>query len=379
MEGAVESTALDLVFVDFDEFQKMGRICRSPNELVLDDILHELKLYRLSDIDVNRSLLIFVSHRWIGGSRPDVNDSKFRLCCNGINLLKESMLASTEIRCYLWIDYSCIDQEGTPALELNHLKEIISVCDCVFTPVVDDNPGAWEFEHRRPDLYHDIRSPFWAHESAGYINRAWCRVEMLYAATIAVDESRKAAKLGLFKAGLLYHQREGRRPHFVYSNKEEARIWVLPPFQHSFFDRYDPTKGALTFPGDATIIVKLVEELRPYMRTIEPGYVGERADGLRHGRGKEQFKDGGVYEGEWFMDKIQGTGISRYANGNLYEGQWHQGKKHGLGKMRYSDGDVYEGSYVDGKRRGPGSLLKANGTLQCGIWEGFELINNEAL
>ena len=46
------------------------------------------------------------------------------------------------------------------------------------------------------------------------------------------------------------------------------------------------------------------------------------AHGLRNGKGRYQYPDGSVYEGEYKNDK-----------------------KHGKGKFLYSNGDTYEGSY----------------------------------
>ena len=45
-----------------------------------------------------------------------------------------------------------------------------------------------------------------------------------------------------------------------------------------------------------------------------------------HGKGKLEWPDGRVYEGEYEYDKKNGFGIFRWADGRRYEGYWANGK-----------------------------------------------------
>jgi len=46
----------------------------------------------------------------------------------------------------VWIDFSCLDQDGSPAEEVKQsLKKIISCCYLVVTPVVDETHGDWHY------------------------------------------------------------------------------------------------------------------------------------------------------------------------------------------------------------------------------------------
>ena len=40
-------------------------------------------------------------------------------------------------------------------------------------------------------------------------------------------------------------------------------------------------------------------------------------DGMKHGRGKYEFKDGSYYEGEWENNKISGAGKLYFPNHKL--------------------------------------------------------------
>lgn len=55
------------------------------------------------------------------------------------------------------------------------------------------------------------------------------------------------------------------------------------------------------------------------------------------------------YEGEWKKGKANGTGT--YTTSNVtYEGEWLADKQHGLGKEIWRAGDVYEGDFLFGMK-----------------------------
>ncbi|KAG5490379.1 hypothetical protein JKF63_00499 [Porcisia hertigi] len=97
-------------------------------------------------------------------------------------------------------------------------------------------------------------------------------------------------------------------------------------------------------------------------------YVGEFKDGKRSGKGRCQFTNGRVYEGEWREDEMNGTGTLRGAS-NLddfteYTGSFQSGIRSGpQGRCVYANGDVYDGSWAAGKRQGSGEWwLHRSGT-----------------
>jgi hypothetical protein len=49
------------------------------------------------------------------------------------------------------------------------------------------------------------------------------------------------------------------------------------------------------------------------------------------GSGVYTFVNGGVYDGEWKADKMQGKGTHRYLNGEGYVGDFVDGKMEGKG------------------------------------------------
>ena len=81
------------------------------------------------------------------------------------------------------------------------------------------------------------------------------------------------------------------------------------------------------------------------------------------GFGRFEWDDGQVYEGQWLHDRQHGEGRWFYCDGELdmpgtkhasYVGGWKDGKMSGKGRFEFWNGDVYEGEYADGKRHGEG-------------------------
>ena len=71
------------------------------------------------------------------------------------------------------------------------------------------------------------------------------------------------------------------------------------------------------------------------------------------GHGKLVMADGSYYEGEFEHGEIKGHGFRYNAlNGNTYSGEFLDGEFHGQGVMNYRDGSVYEGDWFRNKRQG---------------------------
>lgn len=74
-------------------------------------------------------------------------------------------------------------------------------------------------------------------------------------------------------------------------------------------------------------------------------YIGQKQNGLRHGRGKMLFEDGCIYEGEWECNQMSGQGIHYtphipgilfYPSGQVaYQGQWSHDQFNGSGTFYY--------------------------------------------
>jgi hypothetical protein len=50
---------------------------------------------------------------------------------------------------------------------------------------------------------------------------------------------------------------------------------------------------------------------------------------VKHGRGKEKFRNGDVYEGQYTNGRQNGFGSLISLNGGIYEGNFCNGLKHG--------------------------------------------------
>ena len=104
------------------------------------------------------------------------------------------------------------------------------------------------------------------------------------------------------------------------------------------------------------------------IRFEEGRYVGDVQGDIRHGWGKFTLWVGGVYEGSFYLNKMQGRGTFTYKNGDVYVGNWNEDVRSGFGKIDYKEGSSYEGSWTNDERSGAGTYYFENGDRYVGNW-----------
>ena len=347
---------------------------------------------------------------WDGRPHPDdMHHSKIALCKKGIKKLWQE-LAPQCGNCYIWLDFGCINQDKSPCAELKQLDKIIQVCDCVFTPIVEDEDDikrhldkknanshmeadqvATPSEDLQDDIAKHYNSKKWNGDEHAYLNRGWTRVEMFYASAIPIlsPDNNSALENGLdignkisqFKAGLHTALSTGRRPQFVYGTyqmKHHLPMRVLPPLLHSYFHRYNPMNGNLSVASDRTKISALVDELMPYLKFAVESYDGDYNDSSKkEGYGKCTYKNGDIYEGEFLDDKRSGIGTYYYADGCSYKGDWKEDKENGVGVFTYACGDVYKGEMMNGHFHGYGEIISVRGRSLKGTFDHDKFVKDE--
>lgn len=122
-------------------------------------------------------------------------------------------------------------------------------------------------------------------------------------------------------------------------------------------------------------------------------YNGEMKYGLLHGDGEFIWKDGTKYYGEFRNNEITGKGRyewtdkstytgyvkngmrhgeGKYVNkaeGVEYNGEWENGLRHGEGVLKYKNGSLYEGEWAYGQKSGKGKMTYASGNYYDGEWK----------
>ena len=92
-------------------------------------------------------------------------------------------------------------------------------------------------------------------------------------------------------------------------------------------------------------------------------YSGNFKNGLFHGKGRLEFKDGSVYEGEFENNEMNGYGKIFFKDGSIYQGNFKNNLRHGTGLSKSIDGITQRIVYQNGKFK---ETYKENFTV---LWE----------
>ena len=119
-------------------------------------------------------------------THPDTPyNEQYKICVSGLNKLISAHLSNFE-KIYIWLDYSCLDLRPEMidlTLSKLSLTTIMSCCDCIYTPIVDNNVN-WEYPTEIIHFYEDYNPFPWCNGPNAYMNRAWCRMEMFYSSSV---------------------------------------------------------------------------------------------------------------------------------------------------------------------------------------------------
>ena len=78
-------------------------------------------------------------------------------------------------------------------------------------------------------------------------------------------------------------------------------------------------------------------------------YSGDYKNGLCHGKGRLEFKDGSVYEGQFVNNKMHGYGKIFFKDGSIYQGNFKNNLRDGTGILKSIDGSQQRLIYQKGK------------------------------
>ena len=125
-------------------------------------------------------------------------------------------------------------------------------------------------------------------------------------------------------------------------------------------------------------------------------YEGQWKNGDMHGEGIYKYSDGNSYEGQFVNNDFHGFGVFRFATGDsiriegewldgdliegrqyfrdgaFYNGQYKNSLRNGVGNYRYSDGSTFSGEFKDGDINGKGTITFADGERYVGESRTFD-------
>ena len=244
-------------FISFTELKRVGSIPEYDfrNKLVIHDA-----------IDFENSIVIFVSHQWLSENAPDtVDKKKYKLIVEAVDSIMKNL--TTMKQCYLWIDYSCINQNKLSSdyqLIDKVLLKAIGCSDIFLTIICDDGNHDWKL----PSSCTNKLGPEY-YKSDGltnYWSRAWTRAEMLISANLALKAS-KPERLAMFKHGVSVSMKIGFRPHLLFSGRESVNRLIpvqLPHTPSFWFQQNNPSTGALSNNDDRKYIESLQIAIFPH-------------------------------------------------------------------------------------------------------------------
>lgn len=288
---AAPVTPPPILYIDFDQLKILNEFprCGDPSKP------YNLNLgFDIRNLPLGEVLLIFVSHCWMRGGKgptgmyetdlrphPDNEEHhKFALLLAAVERVHQGMAPDAK-KIYLWIDFCCINQDGDPAGELKQLDQIVAYSDCILTPLVDEEWDQWELDYTLGRIFVDYKAKRWNEGKYAYLNRGWCRVEMMYASIVALFDHKDSARINIFRAGLKFSIEHDRRLHILFGDREfhkNASPISVPPLLFSFFETYNPTgsNSFVSYEPDRDKIASLVEDIKPFIQPWEIGYVGDR-------------------------------------------------------------------------------------------------------
>ena len=355
-------------FYDLEILRRIDRFPRSPEDRHYSTPFHE--------INREKALFVYLSHVWIRPyknsdnpgyssnprhklrAHPDTPDNdKLKLIVESCDKIITKW--APEMKCYIWIDYGCVDQNNSSAKneELKRLNEIISACDIILTPLFEPTTSRTNWYEKSGAAYSIINwfehyaSPSWKGFPNSYLERAWCRVEMMLARIVPLYPLHAPNRVFEFKGSLHTSCLNSHRPHIIYGTNEHLR--GLPPIMlqslpMSWFAAHPPESGYCTIKSDRFLIKYLVDLVSSLIDEKSKGYIGDRKDGKREGWGTYTYSNGDVYEGQWKDDMRHGKGTYKYHNGDVFEGEFAFDKRSGLGTYRFfTDQTVFEDEFYE--------------------------------
>lgn len=373
--------------IDFEVFKKFSKFPRYPDcessIIYYDSLTEEQK---------KEGLFIFISHAWVGTQNPDdESTSKYKLSIRGIQELM-TILYLGKKKCYIWFDYSCINQDNVDTNELTCLNKIMTIFTCTFTPIHDPGHESWTFPSESKSILRDYAAEGFQKK---YLNRAWCLTEMFCTQFVPLCNELSSNGSERNPIGLELLQALGFRPHFVYGTKEMSTnsppLFMEPLQMNTHLQKYSPVNGILTKESDRDKIISLMDDIQKSCNSNQDD------NNVKEGLGKKINENGELYAGEWKEGKYHGNGILIYPNGSSYYGMFQSGKKWGSGQFFschgvngdrisgelendcirsnvthiYPNGSIYQEFWSNGRKEELGTLYITNGEVNGDVCHGF--------
>ena len=294
-------------FVAKEALQRYGSLLPYPVASSDDDNAASMQQLTLtstsiSDIDLDDSLVIFVSNQTLTNGKSDREDNaRFSLLMEGVEKIHEA-LAPGVSTVYLWIDSLCSPRDASssssskrpamppPSLYLQIFEVVDIMLTIIYDPEIDQkkSPPSTATKKRvemmatsggerqaKGEIVNGGNkktgdAPYtakpWNFGPLAYLNGAKCRLDMIYNSIIAQPVHSDVRKLKLSKSYLKLPNILPTRPHMIFGSYESANKLpplVLPMHEMDFFVKNPPIKGKLSDQEDRRYIMEMMDAIKP--------------------------------------------------------------------------------------------------------------------
>jgi hypothetical protein len=306
------------------------------------------------------SLLLSASSSSSSSFTVDTSTNEKYSLCQ-VGLQSIHKLLAPHLDCYLWMD-SCCTNIFNRSSPIENLEDIVQSSDLIFTPIPTDQTIPLTLHG--VDFLSDYPITLWNRSRYAYLNRDICRWEMYLGASLPL--SPHAQKEPYLRAGLLQMTKLKKRMHFLYDSnmkRQGMQPFSLPLSSKSFqslLPRLCYSNRALAAASSAYLLSEKQQTARTLLQKQSQSC--SEADSVPVPAPPVVHEKRPMMLGRPLPLIAALEMDSKKTNENACESI----TGHHLRLLE--NGDQYEGEWLEGERHGPGTLITTSGAVITGTW-----------
>jgi hypothetical protein len=285
-----------------------------------------------------------------------------------IGLQSLHKLLAPDLQCYLWID-SCCTEILNRSTPIENLEDIVQSADFLFTPIPTDQTIPLSLHGT--DFLSDYPISLWNRSRYSYLNRDICRWEMFQGASLPLSSHTKLKES--LHAGLYEMMKLKKRMHFLYDSNMRRQA-------------FEPFSLPITSKSFQSLLPKLCYSNRSLAAASSAYLVSEKqqtARTLLQKQSQSLSEDGPLVLTNQTKSVLPTSHSEKHAPFMLgrplplLAALETESRKtndnayeciNGYHLRNLENGDQYEGEWLEGECHGPGTLITTSGAVITGTW-----------